>query len=122
MSLIDSWSRRAQERRESRVEFVGEQSGSAEDTLKRELILEFATRPVIRSAWLARVSFASQNEPAVALCILSDQPDDRSLVTRVSDIFRRQFGKDSFLDVLFLTNEQVAEVSRVCAPFYSRVG
>jgi hypothetical protein len=119
MSLIDSWSRRAQERRESKVEFVGEQSGSAEDTLKRELILEFATRPVIRGAYLARVSFASQPEPAVALCILSDQPDDRSLVGRVSDIFRRQFGKDASLDVVFLTNEQVAEVARVCAPFYS---
>jgi hypothetical protein len=36
MGLLDAWSRRALERREGRVEFLGEQSGPVEDTLKRE--------------------------------------------------------------------------------------
>jgi hypothetical protein len=121
MGLLDSWSRRTTERREGRVEFLGEQSGAVEDTLKRELVLEFATRPVIRRAYLARVGFQPGTPPSVALCIVSDQPDDRSLVLRVGDIFRRQFGKDAVLEVLFLTPEQVADIDRVCAPFYSRV-
>ena len=43
------------ERREGRVEFLGEQAGSVEDLFKRDLKLEFATRPDIRRAYLARV-------------------------------------------------------------------
>lgn len=107
------------ERREGTVEFLGEQSGSVEDTLKRELILEFATRPVVRRAYLARVGYQSSGEPAVALCIISIQPDDRSLVLRVGEIVRRRFARDVPLDVLFLTAEQEREIAAVCSPFYS---
>ncbi|HKO17026.1 MAG TPA: enhanced serine sensitivity protein SseB C-terminal domain-containing protein [Gemmatimonadaceae bacterium] len=119
MGLLDAWSRRAMERREGTVEFLGEQSGSVEDTLKRELILEFATRPVVRRAYLARVGYQSSGEPAVALCIISTQPDDRSLVLRVGEIVRRRFARDVPLDVLFLTAEQEREIAAVCSPFYS---
>jgi hypothetical protein len=119
MGLLDAWSRRAIERREGRVEFLGEQSGHVEDTLKRELLLEFATRPDIRRAYLARVSFQSQSEQSVALCIVSARPEDRSLVLRVGEILRRRFANDVPLDVLFLTREQESELAKVCSPFYS---
>ena len=119
MGLLDEWSRRAMERREGRVEFLGEQSGSVEDLLKRDLIFEFATRPDIRRAYLARVGFQPDAETSAAVCIVSKRPDDRSLVVRIGDIFRRRFGKDAILDVLFLTPEQEADVERVCRPFYS---
>jgi len=118
MGLLDAWSQRALSRREGRVEFLGEQSGSNEDTLKRELILEFATRPDVRRAYLARVGFESQQEPAVALCIVSLRPDDRGIVTRVGEIFRRRFSSDGALDVLFLTADQETALAAVCRPFY----
>src|SRR3569833_4157193 len=63
MGLLDEWRRRAMERREGRVEFLGEQSGSVEDLLKRDLIFEFATRPDIRRAYLARDGFQPEAEP-----------------------------------------------------------
>jgi hypothetical protein len=119
MGLLDAWSRRATERREGRIEFFGEQSGSVEDTLKRDLILEFATRPDIRRAYLAQVGFQAQSEPSVALCIVSARPDDKSLVVRVGDIVRRRFAKDVAMDILFLSTEQEADIARVCRPFYS---
>jgi hypothetical protein len=119
MGLLDAWSRRAVSRRDDRVEFLGEQSGPVEDTFKRELVLEFATRPDIRRAYLAHVGFQATNEPSVALCILSKRPDDQSIVTRVGDIFRRLFSNDASLDVLFLTDQQDADLARVCRPFYS---
>jgi hypothetical protein len=122
MGLLDAWSRRALERREGRVEFLGEQSGSVEDTLKRDLIMEFATRPYIRRAYFANVSFESQSDTSVALCIVSTRRDDRSLVVRVGEIYRRRFEKDVALDVLFLSAEQDADVARVCRPFYSSAG
>jgi len=39
MGLLDEWSRRAQDRRDERVEFLGEQAGTVEETLKRDDIL-----------------------------------------------------------------------------------
>jgi hypothetical protein len=119
MGLLDAWSQRAMQRREGRVEFLGERSGAAEDTLKRELILEFATRPVIQRAYLARVGFGEAGE-AVALCVLSDRGEDRSLVVRVGELARRRRAADAVLDVVFLSAEQDTELSRVCRPFYSR--
>ena len=107
------------ERREGRVEFLGEQTGSVEDLFKRDLIFEFATRPDIRRAYLARVGFQPGAETSAAVCIVSRRPDDRSLVIRIGDIFRRRFGKDAVLDVLFLTTDQETDVARVCPPFYS---
>lgn len=119
MGFLDAWSRRAVSRRAERVEFLGEQSGPVEDTFKRALFLEFATRPDIRRAYLARVGFQAASEPAVALCILSKRPDDQGIVIRVGDIFRRLFSKDAALDIVFLTEEQDADLARVCRPFYS---
>ena len=107
------------QRREGRVEFLGERSGTAEDLLKRELIFEFATRPDIQRAYLAKVGFQPQNETAVAVCVVSTRSEDRSLVMRVGEIFRRRFAREVAVDILFLTAEQEAEIARVCAPFYS---
>jgi hypothetical protein len=120
MGLLDAWSRRATQRREGKVEFLGEQSGAPEDTLKRELILEFTARPDIQRAYLARVAFQPQNETSVALCVVSARPDDRSLVLRVGEIVRRRFGNEAMFDVLFLTADQESDLARVCAPFYRR--
>ena len=118
MGLLDEWSRRAQERRGERVEFLGEQGGTVEETLKRDLILEFTTRPDIRRAYLARVNFQSDTTPSVAVCIVSKRPEDKSLLIRVGEIVRRRFARDAPMDVLFLTAAQEAEIAAVCRPFY----
>ena len=118
MGLLDTWARRATERRDENVDFLGAQHGPIEETLKRELTLEFATRPVIRRAYLASVAFPPQTEPSAALCIVSDRPDDKSIVVRVGEILRRRFNTDVPLDVIFLTTEQETALARVCRPFY----
>lgn len=118
MGILDPWARRAVSRRQGRVEFLGEQTGSIEDTLKRDLIFEFATRPDIRRAYLARVGFGPESEPGVALCILSKRPDDQSIVTRIGEIFKRRFSSDAPLDILFITDEQDADLARVSRAFY----
>lgn len=121
MGLLDEWSRRAQEHRDERVAFLGEQAGSVEETLKRDLILEFATRPDIRRAYLARVTFQSDSTPSVAVCIVSKRPEDKSLLVRVGEIMRRRFARDAAMDVIFLTPVQEADITAVCRPFYGSV-
>jgi hypothetical protein len=119
MGLLDTWSQRALKRREGPAEFLGQSNGPVEETLKRELILEFATRPVIRRAYLANVRFQPQEEPSMALCIVSARPDDTSLVVRIGEIMRRRFDKDVPLDVLFISADQEADLARVCSPFFT---
>jgi hypothetical protein len=121
LGLRDEFSRQSRVHRlERRVEFLGERDGVAEGGLKRELILEFTTRPAIQRAYLAQLGYQLDGAPAVGLCLVSSQPDDQSLIRRVSDIFARMFSKDAELDVLFLTPEQELDLKRVCQPFYSR--
>lgn len=90
-------------------------------TLERDLILEFATRPPIARAYLAEVAFDA-GEPAVALCIWSDRGEDRALVVRIGEMYRRRFGVDAFIDIVFLSEEEERDVAAVCRPFYSRPG
>jgi len=122
MGMLDEWSRRAISRREGPVQFLGGETGSVEDMVKRDLILEFATRPDIRRAYLTRVAFPPQTDSALAVCILSRRPDDQAVVARVGDILRRRYSKDTALEILFLTPEQDAEIAGVSRPFFSGVG
>jgi hypothetical protein len=119
MGFLDEWNRRAIERRAGKVEFLGEQSGLVEESLKRDLIFEFATRPAIQRAYLARVAFPPADMPSVALCIVSTQAENGALISRIGDIVRRRFAKDDALDVVFLSAEQELDLQRACRPFYS---
>lgn len=120
MGLLDEWTRRATQRHDGKVEFLAEPHGKVEETLKRELLIEFVTRPDIQRAYLARVAFPPAEEQSSALCIVSARPDDRSLILRIGEVLRRRFDKDTALEVLFINAEQEAELARVCAPFYRR--
>ena len=122
MGLLDSWSQRAAARREERVDYIGEQNGPVEKTLKRELLLEFVTRPDVRRAYLATVRFESEGGPSAAVCIASARPSDQSLIVRVGEICRRLFAKDAVPDVLFVSPEQEAILAQLCTPFYRSAG
>ena len=58
--------------------------------------------------------------PAVALCVLADQQDP-AILEEARRQFASLFAGDVFLDMLFLTRSQDADVARVCSAFYERV-
>ena len=119
MGLIDSWVRRAKVRREDSIVFAGELTGPTEDTFKRELMLEFATRPDVRRGYLAQLDAPADAAQSVGLCLVSTRPEDPGLLQRVSEIFSRRFAKDVSLEVVFLTSAQETELAKVCRPFYT---
>ncbi len=122
MGQLDHFASRARARRvEQKVDFIGSVDGAPENGLKRALILEFVTRPMIQRAYLAQATSAPDAQPGLALCLVSSQSGDQSVVTRAGEIFGRTFPKDAVLDVVFLSPEQEAELRRVCEPFYSRL-
>ena len=98
---------------------MGEQDGDAERALKARLSTSLAKFRTVNRAYLARVGFQPNAEPAVALCVASDDPNV-SVLEEAGRQFRTLFATEAFLDMLFLSPEQEADLARVCSAFYER--
>lgn len=105
------------ERREARIEFLGEQDGPSERELKTLLQTEFRRFPAIRRAYLARIGFAPGAAASVALCVAPSSKVDHAIVEAVSRVFASLFSSDAHLDVVFPDEEQETDLQRVCKSF-----
>ena len=68
---------------------------------------------------MARVSFAEVPMPQVALCVRGGEHQKAVLVECVGSIFSKLFKTSLHLDILFLSEDQVSEITRVAKPFYT---
>ncbi len=105
------------ERREQRVEFLGEQDGPPERELKALLRAELRRFLSVQRAYLARIGFAPDAPVSVALCIAPSSKDDRAIVKTVSRVFKAYFASEAHLDIVFLDAEQEGDLRRVCGSF-----
>jgi hypothetical protein len=102
----------------SGVHFLGEHDAPPDRELKIALSGEFAHTPGVRAAYLARVTYGEteSSRPAdLTLCIRSMAPEDAAFTGRVGRVYG---GRRAHLDVLFLSDEQEAELAAVCPAFY----
>ena len=95
------------------MRFVGEQDGTPEREFKSAIIPVLAKR--VARAYLARIVYGENATTRVALCIQAESSDE--LVTLVEKVFRSMFGSDQSLDIMFLNEERVIELEKVCSPF-----
>jgi argonaute-like protein implicated in RNA metabolism and viral defense len=103
------------------IHFLGEQDGIPERILKEELFKFFTTIPQIKRVYLVRVAYDDPNAFEVALCIKADinkSEDEKSLVSKICEIFTRQFSNKVHMDILFLKEEKEEQLKKVCKPFY----
>ena len=106
------------ERREPRIEFLGEQDGPPERELKSLLRIELPRLNAIKRAYLARIGFSPGAAPSVALCLVGTSADTRTIAEYIGELFASQFSKDAHLDIVFIDSEQEGDLRRVCLPFY----
>ena len=102
----------------SGVRFLGEHDAPPDRELKLALSGEFAHTPGIRAAYLARATYGETDVSRAAdltLCIRSIAPEDAPFTGRVGRVYG---GPRAHLDVLFLSDEQEADLAAVCPPFY----
>ena len=85
----------------------------------KALALEFATDITVKRAYLSRVLACDDALPSVALCLRLERPTDTGLVDRVAELFQRMFNRDTYLEIIFLSDQQEQELARVCRPFYN---
>jgi hypothetical protein len=102
------------------VDFVGQQSGPAEDELQAAFCEVLASTPTVQSAYLARIYRGRAPQASVAVCIRSSIGVDDKLEERLSAVFRSRFRPDQSLDFLFLLPEEELRVRDVCPPFYEQ--
>jgi hypothetical protein len=100
------------------IRFLHEQDGPRERKLKDALNVFFETERVVQKAFLARLDIGDSVQPTVGLCLRANPLPEESFVARVEKLFISVLGEGGFLHVLFLRDDQEAELIRVCKPFY----
>ena len=102
------------------ITFLGEQDGPAERRLKEALgVVLGLDRSVIR-AYLARVLYDGKASGVMLALLTDDGEDSEKLVAQAGKAFAALINTRENLDVIFLSEEKDAEISKVCPPFYAR--
>jgi hypothetical protein len=117
---------RAEELRIAEIRFLCEQDGPAERDLKNALVELLRQHPDIKRAYLVQVQYGkrdgTQRDGTDVALGLDGSVASRALVGEVSARFAALFGKNQHLDIIFLSPEQSAAITRVAKPFYSGAG
>src|SRR5882724_9713096 len=100
------------------IAFLGEQDGAVERQLKEELMQVFQRDKTVNKAYLARA--AVDGNPTVVLGVRAEGVDESRLATQVGAVFASIFNARQHLDIVFLSDAQNAEASRVCRAFFER--
>jgi hypothetical protein len=101
------------------ITFIGEQSGPVEDDLKSRFREILSRTPTVQSAYLARLSIGDPGY-TVGLCIRSSVGKDDLLQNCLARVFAELFRAEEHLDILFMQDDQEAELRKVCRAFYEK--
>ena len=102
------------------VQFLVDQDGPMERTLKAKLVEFFSDVVQVEQAYFARVQFAGKVQ-SVALCVYGTPEMDAQLVLRgVSSVYSRLVPTDQGLQTIFLTPAQKVDIGKTCRPFFNR--
>ena len=102
------------------IVFLGEQDGPAEQQLKERLAALLALHGGVTAAYLVRAVI--DGETSVILGLRAEGADESELARKIGAVFASIFNPRAHLDVVFLSAEQLAAVSRVCRAFYQPDG
>jgi hypothetical protein len=121
MTFADIFSRRkaTQELRATGIEFLGEQDGANERSLKEKLSVLFREQESVKAAYLVRAQYAKPEMKSVVLCVVAIGGPDKSLVESVHSLFRKEAPRGIILDIMFPTDKERSQIDAVCKPFYS---
>jgi len=116
--IVTKLQRPIEEMQAPKMRFIGEQDGPPERDLKARLVDFFHQDKSIRSAYLARVLYDDQTTENVVLCLQTQSGPDRYLAEKIGQIFGSMFGSQEHLDIIFISDAQKPELSKVCKPFF----
>ncbi|MCA8975107.1 MAG: enhanced serine sensitivity protein SseB C-terminal domain-containing protein [Planctomycetes bacterium] len=85
--------------------------------LKSKISDVLSRQPTVVRAYLCRVRYQAEGEDSVALAVSG--PEDLIVVDEIGKVFWATFGRECFLDIMFIGSDQESRLDQVCRPFYS---
>jgi len=101
------------------MEFAPLAGEAAEQTLQAALVPLLRQHSNVTRAYLARVRYDGKTGGLV-LGLLTSGDDDEELVGEIGKLFASLFDASQHLDIIFVSNEQLAALHKVAAAFYVR--
>lgn len=120
MSFLNLSRKKHEDIRVREIRFLGEQDGPPERLLKEKLADFFRRDGSVKKAYLAKVDFGQGKNASVVLGLRTQFGPDRGIVEKVGSIFAFIFNAKEHLDIMFLTDEQEAELTKACKPFFEQ--
>jgi len=102
------------------LRFIGEQDGIPEREFKERVVALLDGCGIVERGYLTRVAYEPASAEVVALCLLTQQPQD-ALLREIGAVFASMFGRDQHLNILFIDRDQEQELARVCPPFFESI-
>lgn len=102
------------------VEFLAEQNGEIELTLKSVWCAMLQSQQDVLRAYLARVNLKGAEAGAVALVLVTTKGPNAALAAELARPVRERMARTVFLDMLFVDEKGEAPVAAVCRPFFER--
>jgi hypothetical protein len=99
------------------VTFLYEQDGPPERLLKEKLTEMFSQNETVERAYLAMARLGS--ESGVVLGLATRSGPDEKIVTNVQAAFASECHTNEHLDIVFLTTNLEAQLTKVCRPFFA---
>ena len=106
----------------NKIHFIGELEGPPVQELKRQLANYFACEHEIRKAFLVRISREGAPTPRLALCLVGERGNAVQVAQTVCTIFEELFPGAENMEIVFLNESQIREVSLLAQAFYSSDG
>jgi hypothetical protein len=100
-----------------KIQYLAEQDGPIEQQLKAEW-RDVLQRLSVPSAYLVRVQLPELSTSSVALMLSKGPLDDAKVVAALMPSFKTTMAASQFVDIIFMTQQQEAEVVKVCKPFW----
>jgi SseB protein C-terminal domain len=120
MSFLNPLRKKSEEVRVDEIRFLGEQDGPPEQLLKEKLTDFFQRDGSVSKAYLAKVDFGKAKSASVVLGLRTQFGPDKGMVEKVGAIFAFVFNAKEHLDIMFLTDDQEAQLTKACPPFFKK--
>lgn len=105
-----------------KIHFLGELEGPPVQELKHQISNYLSCEHEIQKAYLVRINRDASPTPKLALCLVGERSNAIELAQTVGTIFKELFPGAENMEIVFLSDPQIREVSLLAQPFYTSDG
>lgn len=105
-----------------KIHFLDELEGPPVQELKQQLAGLLTCEHEIRRAYLIRINRDESPKPKLALCLAGERTNAIRLAATAGTIFSELFPGIENMEIVFLNDTQLREVSMLAQPFYASDG